>query len=740
MAARGWFDIAIDAGTSFKPGLPVDLEVTYTARFETSSADLRVTLPEVEVAKRSGWDRTYKTGFGVELPTRLHSRQALAAGATATQTTVLVFPVAGIYRIHARATAAEFQPSDATTRVTRTTHEYLWVLVDGEGGRTLRDFDPSVIPAGFVPQPGPFRRFGTRPGSRGSDASTGTQSLANSITSATAAGNTADCAGGDVCFQVQYYDYDSTKLKPVPALPYSLSLSVTGANGSSFSHSGLTGQHGDISVPCPLLRTPGYAGKASFSMMDGDLIIDSDDDLEFILAGNACGHVTEITIPSAAAKTWITAKRMIAKSQDLFRSADQAVTFELNPQRAISPNTANVCWYLDRERTIVVLEGRGGGFACLWGPWGSFVFAHEYGHHLHHTTLGGLAYYRTCAGHRAFLPFEMGCAYNEGWADYHAMRTEPEYDGETYQYHYHTEEDYENNRGLDRRQQTLTYTHFTSADQDGSLYHGEITAFFHDLIDPINEAHDSLDLDESDVLTVMSKCEVTWATATDTVTTHPNGIDHLIWCLEGAVDSGITGGAGYFDTHDVPDLGIHSFHPMWQNQMANARWPKDDIRRLWFANLYGKASADSSVLERPALPTIPDTVRSPPSIVPPPTDSMPPQAHLVVSCDESNEFDCTLDGSGSTDNQRIVSYTWYVDDAWVASGSSATLRHKVHWEHAADTTVTFSLSVEDPSGWWDYARVKREIIDDPPTAQLTIDDCEGLICTLNGTGLPTTTA
>ena len=735
MAARGWFDITIDAGTSFKPGLPVDLEVTYTARFATSSAELRVTLPEVEVAKQSGWDRTYKTDFGLELPARLHSHQGLAAGATATQTTVLVFPVAGIYRIHARATAAEFHPSDATTRVTRTTHEYLWVLVDDEGGRTLLDFDPNVIPAGFVPEPGPFRRFGGPPRSREADASTGTESLANSTSRpAAAVGNTGDCADGELCFQVQYYDYDSKKLKPVPALPYSLAFTVTDVDGSGSSHAGLTDRNGDISVPCPLLGAPAFQGEASFSLIEGNFSIESDETLEFTLAGNACGHVMEITIPSAPAKTWVTARHMIAKSQDVFGAADQAVKFELNPQRAIFNNTANVCWYLYYSHTIVVLEGRGGGFACLWGPWGSFVIAHEYGHHLHHTTLGGLADIPpSCSEHAAYTAEAMGCAYNEGWADYHALRTEPDTTEVPYQYHYNRASDYENNRGIDATSGRPVYTYFREDDPengrtlDGSLLHGEVTAFFYDLFDPMNEPHDPLELAVGAVLNVMRDCRV----ARGSDTTSATGVDHLIWCLEGEVDSAITGGADYFDARDVPDLETRSYHPMWQNQMANTKWPKDDIRRLWFGNLYGQAAADSMALTRPALPTIPDTVPNPPVIVRPPADSMPPMADLVVSC---TDFNCRLDGSGSTDNQRIVSYTWYVDDVWVASGSGASLLHKVHWGHAADSTVTLALSVEDPSGWWGFDQHTMEMIDDPPTAQLNIDDCEGLICTLDGSG------
>ncbi|WP_420635408.1 PKD domain-containing protein [Candidatus Palauibacter sp.] len=716
MAAQGWFDIAIDAGSSFKPGLPVDLEVTYRARFATSSADLRVTLPEIEVAKRSGWDRTYKTDFGLQLPATLHSRQPLAAGETTTQTTVLWFPVAGLYRIHARATAAEFQPSDAATPVTRTTHEYLWVLVDDEGGRTLRDFDPSVIPAGFVPEPGPFRRFGAPPRSRGSDAPAGSRGLANT-TSASAAGgrNTADCATGDLCFQVQYYDYESTELKPVPALPYSLAFTVTGGNGSGSSHTGLTGEDGRFTVSCPLLRTPEYQGKASFPMSDSEVIIRSDAQFESALAGNSCGYVTEVTILSAEAKTWITAKRMIAKSRETFRPADREVTFLVNPDYAIYDNTPNTCWYLPDDEAIVVLEGRGGGNACLWGPWGPFVFAHEYGHALHAFKLGGLADFRTCAGHRAFQPAEMGCAYNEGWADYHAVRTEPEYDQSTYQYHYNTEEDYENNRGIDSRHllgmDGPRYTYFTSGDQDGSLYHGEITAFFHDLIDPINEPHDSLELAMGSVLDAMRDCRVTL----DGTPNSPQGIDHLIWCLEGRVDATKTSRFTARSTHPTSVTG------------ANITWSADDLQRLWLTNLFRTLNGNS--VPRPTLPSIPGNVDNPLTIIPPPDDSVPPTAALEVSCED---FDCRLDGSGSSDIAGIVSYTWYVDDVWVGSGSSDNFQHKVSWRAAVNDTVSFSLSVEDPSGWWGFDRDTLIIIDGPPTAHVVIEDCMELTCTLDG--------
>lgn len=59
-----------------------------------------------------------------------------------------------------------------------------------------------------------------------------------------------------------------------------------------------------------------------------------------------------------------------------------------------------------------------------------------------------------------------------------------------------------------------------------------------------------------------------------------NGVDHLVYCFERAVDPDVTGSATYFDTRDSD--------PIDQSESADepAAWNRGDIRTLWLWDLY----------------------------------------------------------------------------------------------------------------------------------------------------------
>ena len=108
---------------------------------------------------------------------------------------------------------------------------------------------------------------------------------------------------------------------------------------------------------------------------------------------------------------------------------------------------------------------------------------------------------------------------------------------------------------------------------DGSIDEGQVAAFLYDLTDEnISEPHDNLIIDGADLAEVMGPCKVrqgSWR--------RPDGIDHLIWCLENQVDSAITGGNDYFTEREN--------HPTHENESDHS-WDEDDVRTSWLKNLY----------------------------------------------------------------------------------------------------------------------------------------------------------
>ncbi len=541
---------------------------------------------------------------------------------------------------------------------------------------------------------------------------------------------TGECGSRELCFQVQYYDRDFNSQQRLPDIPYELDLENL-AGSSLASHTGRAGDSGTFRVPCPGAAGTAFLGRGRLRLSDDKLIISPQPDLGFLAGDDLCGQTIDLHVPGAEARTWINAQAAIEKSRSLF-PARTAVTVLVNPSRSLGGGV-NGCWYLVSADAITVVDGRSGRLGCLWGRWGSFVFAHEYGHALHHQSLGGLhPIDADCAVHYAYTEESMVCAYQEGWADYHALRTEPEYN--TPGYHYNSAEDYEKNRGI--KYDSLghaSYVEFTRAPDpngdraDGSRYHGEITAFFYDLFDPANETHDLLELDVGAVTDVMASCRVT----RDTVTVAPSGIDHLIWCLEARVDTAITRDSTYFRQRFNPNEDTpKNFHPTAQNQ-DSLPWSATHIKRLWRANLY-RLAADGTDLERPTVPNpVPPRIPAPDPGWPalPPVSNEPPVAHLVVTCEVLPT--CLFDGSGSSDDGGIESYTWYANAVVLGSGNSDTLRHKFTKPGAYAVT----LSVEDEQGRWASATAADSVTvpDYAPTASLVVE-CFGLDCAFDGSG------
>ena len=97
----------------------------------------------------------------------------------------------------------------------------------------------------------------------------------------------------------------------------------------------------------------------------------------------------------------------------------------------------------------------------------------------------------------------------------------------------------------------------------------------------------------------------------------------------------------------------------------------------------------------------------------------------ITSC---SELTCTLDGSGSTDDAGIASYTWYVDNVRVGAGPASSRRHTF----GGAGTYAVRLTVADihgntasDTGTADVSR--------GPAADLDVS-CDELECTLDGSG------
>lgn len=192
--------------------------------------------------------------------------------------------------------------------------------------------------------------------------------------------------------------------------------------------------------------------------------------------------------------------------------------------------------------------------------YGNFGNAHEYGHALQSKKLGGIPAY-TCSpdGHYISGEYNLGCAYGEGFADYHAAVTSTNIN-----HYFAVENDPYVNNG-----------------EDGSIIEGAVAAFLYDLTDPGNESFDNADYPGSYIADIIQSCQVkvngSWKRA--------NGIDELIACLQNKVPY-YSSLYGHFPTRNpIP-------YAYQENVNEPSSWNQNDIATLWYKDLYNEDYAN----------------------------------------------------------------------------------------------------------------------------------------------------
>lgn len=170
--------------------------------------------------------------------------------------------------------------------------------------------------------------------------------------------------------------------------------------------------------------------------------------------------------------------------------------------------------------------------AHVWGERGIELAAHEYGHAFHHIALGGFPDVVTdCSFHGLPTYTSLSCAFVEGFAEYYSVVTRPDANFTLYD-RFEVGYDLLINPNPDSTDPN---------DPNGSLIEGAVAAFLLDVTDPANEPHDAVAYPAPYLADVIETCRV----GDTNRTTHADGIDHIIRCLENQVDATIN---GYFHT------------------------------------------------------------------------------------------------------------------------------------------------------------------------------------------------
>jgi hypothetical protein len=224
----------------------------------------------------------------------------------------------------------------------------------------------------------------------------------------------------------------------------------------------------------------------------------------------------------------------------------------------------------------------------IWGEWGAFAAAHEYGHHYQDKYLyqypdyNGLMRMVTSACQEKHPPESastFGCAWGEAFADWYAVLVRGSATGRWLN-------DLESNWYYKNCVDGYTSRGTIVCTSDGSIVQGALAALLWDIIDPSDyEAHDQSQVPAKALVDAITNCQVHPKSRVHSGYISYTGIDHLIYCWENRKPYEIQftnhGWRTFFNTRAQPD---------WPDRVLGSAIANgsDPFRRMWLVNLYSK--------------------------------------------------------------------------------------------------------------------------------------------------------
>lgn len=538
------FLVDVAAGGTLTPNSPIQLDITATGIVDTRDVEFALSLPEVEVMRQVGAPEAFAPPINTALPKAQDWHQRLAAGEQIRRRFTVTIPNPGYYRVVASAFMRSDEPAVLDGRfVQDVAHKEIWLFVDSGGGRVTSSFDPKLLPNGVLPHPGPFRH----PAKRGN---LGASSLTSGAPAARAQMLDQPCRSLNVvCGNVVYYDYDAGAYAPVPSA-YIHGDYVDRAYGT---HTGgwntYTEADGYYEIPCnggpatyyeSTMDANNYGVGTVFETSMGDYAPYAGDNCDW----NDGGIITN---GSEVARVFVNLNVTVAQSRAFFGFARDNIDVVLYLGSSMNDPTyfssSDLRIHLNRQYHI-------------WGAYGIFALAHEYGHALQYATLGGLPA-TNCGTHTLTSVQSWNCALAEGWADYHALAAR----GPASQFY--SEIEANSARSL------------TPA---GGRIEETVAGLLFDLSDGANESpHDVVQYPGHYVADVVRTCKVkidgSW---------FPNySIAHLIFCFENNFDSAA------WDTY-YGSTGGTKPQALTNSATLPTGWNASAVRTAWLWNLFGQ--------------------------------------------------------------------------------------------------------------------------------------------------------
>lgn len=575
------FELHVDVHGSLKPGHPIHLTLRGTANFATKDANVRLSLPEVAAAEDSGWDL-------VEIPvgevTRPHIaiRRGFAAGETLRERTTLTIPEPGYYFV--MATAKQYSDDINTDQphvVGDVSGKALWLWIDEHGGTVTEKFDTTLFAQEMRKERGPrtpkyksprIHKKGAQiactvypptepilyscPG----DGETYPPPLPASATHSLSV--VYDKAGG------------GHVLAPVPGIRYV--WRVTSTSGALISTQGGYAD-GNGNIPVIDCQGPTTERNIQVDVFTGNEWVNVTFGNPSWPAGRhtgACGGSSMVTANMYMAQAFLNTIKTV---DGHYRAFGQPVPRQIPVALNESGHTAY--YYSVPEIRMYA------SYQIVFGEFGTFTAAHEWGHMWHDKYLippgapnGLMRLYGNCGReHTPYNKTTLACAFAEGFASWYALIAR-EGDLPTRRSQIESNHYYLNcQNGAVIGAITVTCT------DDGAVVEGAIQSFLFDLSDGVQgEAHDAVQFPPLQIANAVGSCTVRLPNANSNIPY--NGVDHLIYCMEGRAPYmvRVTGASmTFFNTRSSS---------AWPTSALGAglAYSSDAFRKIWLVNLYSK--------------------------------------------------------------------------------------------------------------------------------------------------------
>lgn len=545
------FALSISAEGTFKPGEAIRIVVEASSNLPTEAAELKVILPEVELARRSAWDEgfTFDSDGDRLPPSHVRTLTALPQVGAIRDVVTVTIPAPGYYRAVAVLRSAQAEPLVFAGRwLQNQSVTEIWLLVTEDGGSATTEFEPNRIPEGQIRNPGPFRRA-SLPGKRNAgQAGTNVVSTIDGRSDGQATMLTPDL----ITYYAKYYNDDTDQYEIVPGasfvvngctLPplqlacepedwYQLTTGASDANGAFYFE--CTGDEYEVNANT-------HAGASKFQVVNGANAVSG-----YVEAD--CGETFTIILPSAHARVFLNMLKTYEGFVSLFGSARSFINITLS-------TTIDASYYSTSEDRIYIRSPQ-----SVWGEWGIFVASHEYGHAYHEDALWGNVASDYCPDpHFVDTETNLQCAFSEGFADYVGAATRPDVSPYSYRTAF---EDGDYFPGCVSRNPSCSGT-----STEGSLIEGAFAAFLYDLTDAVVEAHDSIGAPGSYLRDLIRSCEAkyfgnNWRRA--------DGTDEIVYCVENAINPTgyLTERGGYPESYSESATEPGS----WSGPRTHAAW------------------------------------------------------------------------------------------------------------------------------------------------------------------------